>query len=76
MGNDDIFKGQWEQLKGQLRQAWGKLTDDDVERINGNRQELIGILQERYGHTQAEIESEIADFLERINDTLQAEPTD
>ncbi len=64
--NEDIFKGKWSQLKGKLRQQWGKLTDDDIEQVAGKRDELVGILQEKYGHSQAEAEREVNDFLSSL----------
>ena len=57
--NEDIFKGNWNQLKGNAKQWWGKLTDDDVKRIEGNRDELVGRLQERYGWSKEEAQAEI-----------------
>lgn len=59
--NQDILKGKWKQLKGNLRKTWGKLTDDDVEQINGNYELLVGKLQERYGHTRELAEKECAE---------------
>jgi len=56
--NTDILKGQWTQLKGQLKQQWGKLTNDDLDQIEGSRDILIGKLQERYGRTRDEAERE------------------
>ena len=47
--NEDTFKGQWMQLKGKIREQWGKLTDDDVDQIQGRSEQLIGKLQNRYG---------------------------
>jgi uncharacterized protein YjbJ (UPF0337 family) len=47
--SQEVFKGQWKQLKGKLKEWWGDLTDDDVNRIDGNQERLIGALQERYG---------------------------
>jgi len=47
--NEDTFKGQWMQLKGKVREQWGKLTDDDVDQIQGRSEQLIGKLQNRYG---------------------------
>lgn len=61
--NENILKGNWEQIKGQVRQKWGELTNDDVDRIAGRKQELVGMIQERYGRTQEEVEQEIDDFL-------------
>jgi uncharacterized protein YjbJ (UPF0337 family) len=56
--NRDTFKGQWMQLKGQLRRQWGKLTDDDVDQIQGNAEIMIGKLQERYGYSREQAERE------------------
>ena len=61
--NQDIFAGKWKQLKGSLKQMWGKLTDDDIQQINGSYDKLIGIVQERYGHTKEQAEKE---FREKI----------
>ena len=47
--NEDTFKGQWLQMKGKIREQWGKLTDDDVDQIQGRSEQLIGKLQNRYG---------------------------
>jgi uncharacterized protein YjbJ (UPF0337 family) len=57
--NRDTFKGQWIQLKGQLRRQWGKLTDDEVDQIQGNAEILIGKLQERYGYSREQAEREL-----------------
>lgn len=60
--NWDQAKGQWKQLKGSVRKQWGKLTDDDLDVIAGERQRLAGILQERYGVTKEEAERQIDSF--------------
>ncbi len=60
--NEDILKGKWKQLKGSLREKWGKLTDSDYEQIAGNKDKLIGRLQERYGYGREEAEREVRDF--------------
>ena len=54
--NEDTFKGQWMQLKGKIREQWGKLTDDDVDQIQGRSEQLIGKLQNRYGIARDEAE--------------------
>jgi uncharacterized protein YjbJ (UPF0337 family) len=59
--NEDILKGKWKQLKGSMRTTWGKLTDDDVEQVNGSYEKLVGKLQERYGHTREIAEKECKD---------------
>jgi uncharacterized protein YjbJ (UPF0337 family) len=50
--NADQFAGKWKQLKGSVKQRWGKLTDDDLTVIDGKKDQLIGRLQERYGITR------------------------
>ena len=62
--NTDTFKGQWNQLKGRVRREWGKLTDDDVDQIQGNAEILIGKLQERYGRSKDEAARDLDRFLE------------
>lgn len=57
--NRDIWAGQWKQLKGKLREQWGKLTDDDVDKIQGNYDMLLGRLQELYGKSREDIEHDL-----------------
>ncbi len=57
--NADQIKGSWKQVKGKIKQQWGKLTDDDLTVINGQRDQLLGKLQERYGYTKEQAEREI-----------------
>ena len=60
--NWDQVEGKWKQLKGRVRQRWGKLTDDDFDVIKGHRDTLAGKLQERYGVAKNEAEKQIRDF--------------
>lgn len=62
--NDDILKGNWKQLRGKVKQWWGELTDDDLDRVDGSMEELAGKLQERYGYERDEAEREIERRLE------------
>jgi uncharacterized protein YjbJ (UPF0337 family) len=71
--NQDVLKGNWAQLKGKIRQQWGKLTADDVERIKGDRDILIGRLQEHYGRTREEAESDLERWLEAEGSDDRAE---
>jgi uncharacterized protein YjbJ (UPF0337 family) len=57
--NEDVFKGMWKQLRGQVKQTWGKLTDDELDEIDGQRDKLIGKLQEKYGWTRMEAETQL-----------------
>lgn len=61
--NENVVEGKWKQLKGQMKQKWGELTDDELDRARGNREELVGIIQERYGKTQEAAEREVSQFV-------------
>ncbi|MCP1309738.1 CsbD family protein [Paenibacillus tyrfis] len=54
----NVLKGKWRQLKGEAQKQWGKLTDDDLDVINGEKQKLLGKLQEKYGHTKEAAQEE------------------
>jgi uncharacterized protein YjbJ (UPF0337 family) len=62
--NEDILKGKWNQLRGQVREQWGKLTDDELDQIAGKRDQLIGKVQEKYGYTREEAERQVNEFLD------------
>ncbi|HHY89914.1 MAG TPA: CsbD family protein [Chloroflexi bacterium] len=62
---DDILKGQWKQFRGRVKEHWGRLTDDELDQIQGRSDVLIGKLQEKYGYTHEEAEREVRDFLNR-----------
>ncbi|MCK9238375.1 MAG: CsbD family protein [Thiopseudomonas sp.] len=64
--NTDIFEGKWKQLKGQVKKRWGKLTDDDLDVVEGHSMYLAGKLQERYGLTKKKAEEEIAEFKRKL----------
>lgn len=62
--NWDQIAGNWKKLSGSAREQWGKLTDDDMQIVKGNREQLIGMLQERYGYAKEKAEREIDDWAE------------
>jgi len=62
--NRDTLKGQWMQLKGKIRQQWGKLTDDEIDQMQGNTEMLIGKLQERYGYEREKAAQEVDRWLD------------
>ncbi len=72
--NEDMMKGRWKQVRGDVKKWWGRLTDDDIQRIEGSSDKLAGLLQERYGYSRQAALEEIADFLEKVEAKLQAEP--
>jgi uncharacterized protein YjbJ (UPF0337 family) len=61
--NQDILKGQWHELKGQVKQQWGKLTDDDLARLSGKTEELVVVLRQRYGYGKAQAVIEIKSWV-------------
>ena len=61
--NTDVLRGKWNQLKGKVRRQWGDLTDDDVDKIQGDSEVLLGRIQERYGRTREEAEREVDRWL-------------
>ncbi|MGE0563174.1 MAG: CsbD family protein [Pseudolabrys sp.] len=61
--NWDQVEGNWKQLKGKAKQQWSKLTDDDLGRISGKREELVGLLQERYGDQKESAERQVDNWL-------------
>ncbi len=58
----NIVEGNWKQFKGNVKQQWGKLTDDHLEQIGGKRDKLVGKIQEIYGTSKDEIEKQIKEF--------------
>ena len=63
--NRDVLEGKWHQWKGAAKVQWGKLTDDDLDQINGNVEKLAGMIQERYGYARERAMKEIDDFERR-----------
>lgn len=60
--NENIAKGNWKQFKGKVKEQWGKLTDDDLDVIDGRREQLVGKVQERFGVAQDEAEEQVKDW--------------
>lgn len=65
--NTDRTAGQWKQLKGSIKEQWGKLTDDDLSQLEGHSDQLEGRLQERYGLAREEAERQAREFRTRYN---------
>lgn len=64
--NWDQIKGDWKQFTGKVKQKWGKFTEDDLTRIAGQRDQMVGILQERYGYAKERAERELSSFTDSI----------
>ena len=67
MMNKDEVGGNWKQLKGKVKEQWGKLTDDDITVIEGKRDQLVGKIQERYGYAKDQAEKEEDNWDKRHN---------
>jgi uncharacterized protein YjbJ (UPF0337 family) len=65
--NQDILQGKWKQVKGQVKQQWGKLTDNQLDRIEGRTEELVGLLQEAYGYSRERAHEEVDEFARRMD---------
>ena len=67
--NGDTLKDQWRQRKGSIQKKWGEITDDDMTQIDGEREKLVGKLQERYGYAREKAESELDAYLSSSEQT-------
>jgi uncharacterized protein YjbJ (UPF0337 family) len=70
--NKDILQGKWREMKGRVKEQWGKLTDDDLSQIDGNSERLLGVLQQRYGYARDRAEEEY----KRFTDTWSRDEAD
>lgn len=71
--NRDVLAGKWKQLKGEVRNRWGRLTDDELDQVGGNAEKLVGLIQERYGVAREEAERELGRIVDE-SDAVPAEP--
>jgi uncharacterized protein YjbJ (UPF0337 family) len=60
--NADMIQGQWKQIKGKMKEKWGKITDSDWDQIAGQRDQLLGKLQERYGYSRDQAEKAVTEW--------------
>ena len=63
--NKDIAAGKWKEMKGKVKEQWGKLTDDEFDQVAGNRDQLVGKIQERYGIARDEADRQVRDWESR-----------
>ncbi|RPI66023.1 MAG: CsbD family protein [Geobacteraceae bacterium] len=68
--NKDIFEGKWKEMRGQLKEWWGELTDDELEQANGNAEQIMGLLQQKYGYTRETAEKEFNRRIADIKDVV------
>lgn len=66
--NQDQLEGKWKQMKGRAKEKWGKLTDDDLDEIQGRQQVLVGKIQERYGHDREAAKKAVDSWMKEQDD--------
>lgn len=72
--NWDIIEGKWDQMKGELRSRWGKLTDDDLQTAGGKRDKLVGRIQERYGVMKDDAERQVNEWMNKLDRKKKSPP--
>jgi len=72
---NDVLQGNWKQMKGQVKEWWGNLTDDDLAKIDGKREKLVGALQERYGYAKERADQEVTRRLDEYQRSLNQNTT-
>jgi uncharacterized protein YjbJ (UPF0337 family) len=73
--NKDVFEGKWKEMRGQAKEWWGKLTDDDLDRTGGKYDQLLGLLQQKYGYTREAAETEVDRRFKEAAEHLKKVPT-
>ncbi len=69
MFNENIVKGKWKELKGEIQKIWSKVTDNELEETKGDMTKVSGIVQTHYGETQENVRSKLNDFFAKFPDT-------
>ena len=69
----DVMVGRWDKLKSRVKQRWGRLTDDQLDRISGHYDELTHLVRERYGYTKEKARQEVDQFIRKL-DLLELQP--
>jgi uncharacterized protein YjbJ (UPF0337 family) len=62
----NVFEGKWKQLRGKVKEEWGQLTDDELDEAAGKRDQIVGLLQEKYGYTKNKAEREFDSFVDSL----------
>jgi uncharacterized protein YjbJ (UPF0337 family) len=69
--NKDVFEGKWKQVRGEAKLWWGKLTDDDLDKVGGQFEVFAGLLQEKYGYSREQAEEEIEKHMNEYETKLK-----
>lgn len=65
--NNDIIQGKWNEIKGEIRSQWGKLTEDEIETSSGNMTSIAGLIQQRYGAKKEEVQEKLNSILAKFS---------
>ncbi len=75
--NTDTAQGKWNEIKGEIRNAWGKLTDNELESVKGNMTAIAGLIQQRYGETKESISEKLEEMFahgtEKVKETIRGD---
>ena len=66
--NKDILAGKWKEMKGRVKEQWGKITDDELDRAEGRAEQMVGLLQQRYGYTKEKAQDEYDRFMNQYQE--------
>jgi len=66
--NADVLAGKWKQVQGEVKKQWGKLTDDDLAIVEGQKDKLVGLVQERYGYAREKAQHEVDEFFQKYSE--------
>jgi len=67
MTNRDVLHGKWKQIRGKVTEQWGQIADHDLDKITGKREQLVGLVQEKYGYTKQKAEQDVDYFMKHLN---------
>lgn len=67
MTNRDVLHGKWKQIRGKVKEQWAQIADHDLDKIMGKREQLVGLVQEKYGYTKEKAEQDVDFFLKKMN---------
>ena len=70
--NDNMIRGKWDEIKGEIRKTWGGLTGDEIERSHGNMETIGGLIQQRYGLAKEEVTKKLSEIFNRHADDAKS----
>lgn len=68
--NENLLKGKWNELKGEVQKLWGRLTDDELEQVKGDAKSLHGIVQQKYGIKEEEFREKVNGIIDSFDPTM------